>query len=144
MAKRKIDPTKIIYLEIRDQAFTYSQPDEPESMEEHNNPNGYSYEVIKMFNLEKEIVRLDFTIELYSISPNAKKIKGSYTTEHLYLVQDLEAWVDKTDDQYEFNNELENMLTDIAYSTIRGLIRHKFSGTQFARFILPVKSPAAD
>lgn len=144
MAKRKIDLDKIIYLDIRDQAFTYSQPDEPDPTEEQNNPTGYSYEVIKMFSLEKEIIRLDFTIDLQSISPGGKRIKGSYTTEHLYLIPDLQTLIDKTNDQYEVNTELEDMLTDIAYSTIRGLLRHKFSGTQFAKFILPVKSPSAD
>jgi hypothetical protein len=144
MAKRKIDPDKIIYLDIRDQAFAYSQPDEPDIAEEHNNPTGYSYEVIKMFNLDKEIIRLDFTIELHAIQSNSKKIKGNYTTEHLFLVNDLSAWIDKTEDQYEVNTELEDMLTDIAWSTIRGLLRHKFTGTQFAKFILPVKSPTAD
>jgi hypothetical protein len=142
MAKRKIDPDKIMYLEIRDQAFTYSQPDEPDTTEEHNNPTGYSYEVIKMFNLEKEIIKLDFTIELYSIMANGKKIKGVYTTEHLFLVNDLSAWIDRSGDQYEVNTDLEDVLTDIAYSTIRGLLRQKFNGTKFANFILPVKSPS--
>lgn len=144
MAKRKIDPDKIIYLDIRDRAFTYSQPDEPDITEEQNNPTGYSYEVVKMFSLEKEMIRLDFTIDLQSLLPSGKKIKGSYTTEHMYLVHDLRSFVDKTDDQYAVNTDLEDWLTDIAYSTIRGLLRYKFTGTHFAKFILPVKSPSAD
>ncbi|HET6254920.1 MAG TPA: hypothetical protein VFE32_12640 [Puia sp.] len=144
MAKRKIDPDMIIYLDIRDQAFTYSQPDEPNTTEEQNNPTAYSYEIVKMFSLEKEIIRLDFTIDLQSLLPGGKRIKGSYTTEHLYLVRDLKAFVVTTGNQYEVNTDLEDMLTDIAYSTIRGLLRHKFTGTQFAKFILPVKSPSTD
>jgi hypothetical protein len=144
MPKRKIDPDKIIYLDIRDQGFTYSQPDQPDPTEEQNNPTGYTYEIIKMFSLEKEIIRLDFTIDLESLLPNGKKIKGSYTTEHLFLVNELSTWIDKTNDQYEVNTDLEDMLSDIAYSTIRGLLRHKFSGTHFAKFIIPVKSPSAD
>ena len=144
MAKRKIDPDKIIYLDIRDQAFTYSQPDEPESTEEHNNPTGYRYEIIKMFSLEKKIIRLDFTVDLYSISPNSKKIRGTYTTEHLFLIQELQGYIDKSEEKYQVNTELEDLLTDIAYSTIRGLIRQKFNGTHFAKFILPVKSPSAE
>jgi hypothetical protein len=145
MAKKKFDIGKLDYLNIRDIAFTYSMPDEPSLPEKEGNPTGYSMEIVKMFNMDQEIIRLVFTIQLETMLETAKEIKGVYTTEHLFQVKGLSEWVTKAEEKFVVDPDLNEMLTIQAYSTARGMIHQKFNGTWFSDFVLPVaKSGALD
>jgi hypothetical protein len=141
MAKKKFDIGKVDYLDIRDLTFTYSMPEESGIPEKQENSTQYTLEIVKMFSLEQEIIRLVFSIHLQTMLPDAKEIKGLYTTEHLFHVNDLSGWINKTEDHFEVNNDVEDTLTGLAYSTVRGLLHQKFNGTWFADFILPVTKP---
>jgi hypothetical protein len=145
MAKKKFDIGKLDYLNIRDIAFTYSMPDEPSLPEKEGNPTSYGMEIVKMFNMDQEIIRLVFTIQLETMLEAAKGIKGVYTTEHLFQVKGLSEWVTKAEEKFVVDPDLNEMLTIQAYSTARGMIHQKFNGTWFADFVLPVaKSGALD
>jgi hypothetical protein len=145
MAKKKFDIGKLDYLYIRDIAFTYSMPDEPDIPEKEGNPTGYSMEIVKMFNMEQEVIRLVFTIEMETKLESAKEIRAVYTTEHLFQVKGLSEWVTKAEEKFVVDPELNEALTIQAYSTARGMIHQKFNGTWFSDFVLPVaKSGALD
>jgi hypothetical protein len=145
MAKKKFDIGKLDYLNIRDIAFTYSMPDEPSLPEKEGNPTSYGMEIVKMFNMDQEIIRLVFTIQLETMLETAKGIKGVYTTEHLFQVKGLSEWVTKAEEKFVVDPDLNEMLTIQAYSTARGMIHQKFNGTWFSDFVLPVaKSGALD
>jgi len=145
MAKKKFDIGKLGYLYIRDIAFTYSMPDEPNIPEKEGNRTGYSMEIVKMFNMEEGVVRLVFTIQLETMLENAKEIKGIYSTEHLFLVKGLSGWVTRAEEKFVVDPELNEALTMQVYSTVRGMIHQKFNGTWFSDFVLPVvKSLALD
>ena len=96
-----------------------------------------------MFNMEQEIIRLVFTIELETMLENAKEIKGIYTIEHLFQVKGLSEWVTRADKQFVVDHELSEALTLQVYSTARGMIHQKFNGTWFSDFVLPVAKSAA-
>jgi hypothetical protein len=145
MAKKKFDIGKLGYLYMRDIAFTYSMPDEPGVPEKEGKPTAYSMEIVKMFNMEQEVVRLVFTIQLETMFENAKEIKGIYTTEHLFKVTGLSEWVARAEEKFVVDHDLNEALTIQAYSTARGMIHQKFNGTWFSDFVLPVaKSGALD
>jgi hypothetical protein len=143
MAKKKFDIGKLGYLYMRDIAFTYSMPDEPTIPEKEGTRTGYSMEIVKMFNMEEEVVRLVFTIQLETMLENAKEIKGIYSTEHLFQVKGLSEWVTKAEEKFVVDHELNEALTMQVYSTVRGMIHQKFNGTWFSDFVLPVAKSAA-
>jgi hypothetical protein len=143
MAKKKFDIGKLDYLYMRDIAFTYSMPDEPTVPEKDGNPTAYSMEIVKMFNMDQEIIRMVFTIQLETTLENAKEIKGIYTTEHLFQVKGLSDWVTKAEEKFVVESELNEALTMQVYSTARGMIHQKFNGTWFSDFVLPVAKSAA-
>jgi hypothetical protein len=96
-----------------------------------------------MFNMEEEVVRLVFTIQLETMLENAKEIKGIYSTEHLFQVKGLSEWVTKAEEKFVVDPELNEALTMQVYSTVRGMIHQKFNGTWFSDFVLPVAKSAA-
>ena len=144
MAKKKFDIGKVDYLDIRDIAFTYSTPDEMGIPEKEANPTQYDLEIVKMFNMEQEILRLVFTIRLQTGLGGAKEIKGLYTTEHLFQVSGLSGLVSKNGEQFEVNEDMDDTLTGLVYSSVRGLLHQKFNGTWFSDFILPIVKPGTD
>jgi len=143
MAKKKFDIGKLNYFNIRDIAFTYSMPDETTVPEKEGHPTRYGMEIVKMFNMDQEVVRLVFTIELGTMLENAREIKGVYSTEHLFQVKGLAEWVTKAEEKFVVDADLNEALTMQVYSTARGLIYLKFSGTWFADFVLPIAKSAA-
>jgi hypothetical protein len=143
MAKKKFDIGKLGYLYMRDIAFTYSMPDEPGVPEKKGTRTGYSMEIVKMFNMEEEVVRLVFTIQLETMLENAKEIKGIYSTEHLFQVKALSEWLTRVEEKFVVDPELNEALTMQVYSTVRGMIHQKFNGTWFSDFVLPVVKSAA-
>src|ERR1700722_11951476 len=103
MAKKKINNRKMDLFRVRDLTFTYFMPDESGNPEKQENSTQYTLEIVKMFSLEQEIIRLVFSIHLTTMLPDAKEIKGLYTTEHLFHVNDLSGWINKTEDHFEVN-----------------------------------------
>ena len=140
--KDKFDINKVQYLLIRDLAFNYYVPEEAKFSEEPAKPTEFYLELVKMFSTEQEIVRLIFTIHLKTESENKKEIKGSYTTEHLFQVNNLENWVTKTGDNFDVENDVDLALTNLVYSTVRGSLHQKLSTTWFSDFVLPITRPA--
>ncbi len=143
MAKKKFNTGTMDYLHIRDIVFTYSMPDETTVPEKEGHPTRYSMETVKMFNMEQEVIRMVFTIELETQLESAKKIKAIYTTEHLFQVKGLSDWVSKAEEKFVVDHELNEALTLQVYSTARGMIHQKFNGTWFSDFVLPVAKSAA-
>lgn len=144
MAKKKFDIGKVDYLTIRDIAFTYSMPDETGIPEKQGNPVQYDLEIVKAFNLEQEVLRLVFTIRLQTAIGGVKEIKGLYITEHLFQVSGLSGLVNKNGEEFEVNEDMDDTLTGLVYSTVRGSLHQKFNGTWFADFILPIVRSAAE
>ena len=140
--KVKFDINTVQYLLIRDLAFNYYVPEDVEFSDSPPKPTEFYLELVKMFSTEQRIVRLIITVHLTTESENKKEIKGSYTSEHLFQVNDLENWVTKTGDQFDVDNAVDVALTNLAYSTVRGSLYQKLSTTWFSDLVLPITRPA--
>ena len=139
-SKEELDIEKIQYLFIRDISFDYLMPRTPPSKERQS--IHYKVNIEKNVSEDDKIIILLFNIELKTLDRNNEEITGNYISEHLFKIENLEEFIKKREDFFEIDDQIDNALTSLAYSTIRGLLYHKFSGTPFSNFILPVTRPA--
>lgn len=96
-----------------------------------------------MVSTELKVVRLVFTIELRNMLENKKDVTGLFTTEHLYIINNFPKLIDRSEGLY-IDEELDETLTDLVYSTTRGLLHQKLRGTLLAGFLLPIIRPAPE
>jgi hypothetical protein len=142
MAKKgQFDVSKIDYLRIRDLAFNYSISGESPLSQDHGSIQ-FDLEIVKTIGLEEKIIRLIFTLELNSYGKEKKEASATYVTEHLFKVENIDSLIKKNEVSLEVDAVLNKTLTGLAYSTVRGLLHQKFTGTLFSNFILPVIRPA--
>ncbi|HWK05941.1 MAG TPA: hypothetical protein VNS58_20010 [Puia sp.] len=143
MAKKvQFDVSKVHYLHIKDLAFHYSIPETISLPRDNGDSIHFDLEIVKTIGLEEKILRLIFTVELKAYEKGKKEASATYVTEHLFKVENMDALINKSQDDLEVDITLNNTLTGLAYSTVRGLLRQKFTGTLFSNFILPVIRPA--
>jgi hypothetical protein len=141
VAKKKFDIGYVEYLDIRDIAFSYFFPEGIKIPEGQAQSTQYNLEVVKMFSIEQEIIRLLFSLHLKSQLDNKQEITGLYTTEHLFKLNNFSVWVNKVGDNIHVNEDLDDTLTGLVYSTVRGALHQKFQNTWFSNFILPIATP---
>jgi hypothetical protein len=137
--KGDLDVSKIHYLYIRDISFNYSRPNAHSPQEEQ--PIQFRVSIEKNISEENRIVILQFNVQLKTSGQNKEEVTGSHVSEHEFKVENLEDFIKKGDDFFEVDDQLDNMLTGLAYSTVRGILLQKFRGTLFSDFLLPVAKP---
>jgi hypothetical protein len=143
MAKKTpFDVSKVHYSHIRDLAFNYLIPEDAPLPQNNGESIHFNLEIVKTIGLEEKVIRLIFTIELKAYEKGKKEASATYVTEHLFKVENMDALISKSKDDLEVDAALNNTLTGLAYSTVRGLLRQKFTGTLFSNFILPIIRPA--
>jgi len=140
--KDQFDVNKIQYFHIRDLGFDYLIPDDVLLPQGQREAIQFSLKIVKTLGVDDKIIRLFITIELKTGGKNNKEATASYATEHLFKVENLDALIKKVGDSFEVDSILDNTITGLAYSTVRGLLYQKFSGTWFSNFILPITKPA--
>jgi len=109
---------------------------------------GYSQE--SGFNLEKKLVRIRLYIQIEGY--RRKKplgLQGEYGIEFLFIVENLEEYIESQKQPQNKNNKelymvssiLGSTLMGIVYSTARGIILERTHGSYFRGVILPVINP---
>jgi len=140
--KNQFDVHKVHYLHIRDLACNYELADSVPLSRDRNESPKFKMEILKTIGVKEKIIRLVFTIELKAYEKAKKECSAVYTTEHLFSVENLEDLVIKNEGDIEIDGVLDTTLTGLAYSTVRGKLHEKFSGTLFSHFVLPIIRPA--
>lgn len=137
--KIDLDVSKIHYLHIRDISFDYLRPGPYSPQEEQ--AIQFRVDIEKNISAENMIVILQFKIQLKAFDQSKEEVTGSYISEHEFKVENLEDFIKKGDDFFEVDDQLDTLLTGLAYSTVRGIVLQKFRGTLFSEFVLPVARP---
>jgi hypothetical protein len=142
LVNEKFDPGKVSIIEIK---FIKGQIDAPES---------YSPDTVKeykidntlelAFNITEKLAKSEYKVDIETISSNSNNIeaKGSFHIIFIFRIDNLEelAKLNK-DNLVDLDPALGNALVSITYSTARGLLINKVSGTPLEKFILPVIDP---
>lgn len=142
LVNEKFDPGKVSIIEIK---FIKGQIDAPES---------YSSDTVKeykinntlelAFNITEKLAKSEYKVDIETISSNSNNIeaKGSFNIIFIFRIDNLEELAKLTKDNLvDLDPALGNALVSITYSTARGLLINKVSGTPLEKFILPVIDP---
>lgn len=143
MAKKgQFDVNKIHYVHIRDIAINYMIPEDVPMSQDRREPIQFNLEIVKTLGIDDKIIRLIFTIVLKTFGKDKKEASATYVTEHLFNVENISELASINGNEFEVDDILDNTITGLAYSTVRGLVHQKFAGTWFSNFILPITKPA--
>lgn len=144
--ERKIEPRKIHVLNIKTLKGNIEAPSESEVTEIAS--YRYTHSVGTGINEEEKLVGIQLTVEIETMNKNEEllAIKGSYTHEFTFWVENLDDFIDvNEDEQKDKSIDLDPLmgatLIGIAYSTIRGIVFTRTQGTSLNAIILPVIDP---
>jgi hypothetical protein len=109
--------------------------------------SGYNVEhsVELGFNVEDKLARVDFTLKVNSTSPDkgAGKASGNFLFVFIYQVENLAELTSIGEgNKLVINGALSSSITSISFSTSRGILLTKCSGTALQNFILPIINPS--
>jgi len=143
--ERKVDAEKIYLLNIR----TLSGNIDGATDADINAVVGhqFNFELRTGLNPDDNIIGLQLmvAIEARDKSDNPLNVKGSYTHEIVFKVENLIDFLDKVESEdkprYNIDGGLGSTLVSIAYSTVRGIIFTRTQGTSLGSVILPVIDP---
>lgn len=102
------------------------------------------------FNLEDSLIKADFILNVTTISdseknegnPENEEAKGEFEFAFIFQVENLNELVSKNDqDKINVTGALGNAIASITYSTARGILYCRLSGTGLKNFMLPVINP---
>lgn len=143
--ERIIDPEKIQLLNIRTLSGNINEVTDSEinAVVGHQ----FNFELRTGLNPEDNIIGLHLvvSIEGRDKSDNPLNVKGSYTHEIVFKVENLIDFLDQVESgdnpKYNIDSVLGSTLVSIAYSTVRGIIFTRTQGTSLGSVILPVIDP---
>lgn len=96
------------------------------------------------FNIDEQLVKADFTIEIRTESQdlNKKEATGTFHLVFIYQVEGLNNLAKPRENRFiELNPALANALSSVTYSTSRGILLTRLQGTALQNFILPIINP---
>lgn len=140
---RQIDPEKISMLSLKTKKGSIEEGENPISRQ----INGYTFnfQVGTGMRLEEQIIGIELGIEIIAIDDSKKPIgaKGSYTHEIIFRVENLEDFIEKSEDGSVRTVDVNiiSTLMGVSYSTIRGIIFTRTQGTSLGAVLLPVIDP---
>lgn len=141
MNPKRIDTDRITMREFR---LVKGQIDSPFDFK-ISNIKSFEYKVDfnTGFNFEEGIVKVDFIIDIASVSKEpTKEATCFYHFVFLFHVDDLAENASVAEDKtVDWNPFLANAIASIAYSTSRGILMSRFQGTVMQDFILPIIDP---
>ena len=109
--------------------------------------HAYSVKFETSFNIDKKLVKADFTVNVETVSDNDNSLKanGKFHFVFLYYIENIKDLIntDEEDESAEItiDGALGNALASFTYSTSRGVLMTRFQGTSLQSFILPVANP---
>jgi hypothetical protein len=142
---RKIDPDKIHVLDIK----TIKGNIDAALDIDINTIAGHSFafESGTGLNVEENIIGVKLLVNIEAVDKTdiPLGIKGSYTHELVFRVENLSDFIESTGEgdekSYDIDLLLGSTIISIAYSTIRGIIFNRTQGTSLGTVILPVVDP---
>lgn len=138
--RKKLQPERITIREFR---LVKGRIDSPFDFR-MSNIKGFNYDVELEtgINLEEELIKADFIINLSTHSEVPNEAVCSYHFVFLFNVEGLSDHVQMNEDGVaDWNPYLANAIASITYSTSRGILMSRFQGTVMKDFILPVIDP---
>ncbi len=102
----------------------------------------YNFEVNNAFSIEDKLVKVDLTVMANAKDKNDHDVdaRGKFRFEFIFFIKNFDDLFDKENNSISF--ELGVTLISIAYSSTRGLIYAKVSGTALKNLILPIINPS--
>lgn len=138
----QFDPSKLSIIDIK---FIKGQIDTPES---------FSAEAVKeykiqntlelSFNIAEKLAKSEYNVSIETISqnPGNNEATGSFHLIFIFSIENLEVLAKlNKDNLVELDPALGSALASLTYSTSRGLLINKVSGTALEKLILPVINP---
>ena len=142
--ERKIEPEKIHLINIRTLKGQIDGGIETKS----SLINGYRfrYDLATALNLTEKIMGLILTVDIVTLNKKKEEldIKGSYTHEFVFKVDNIEDFIDpkkEGESEEDIDPIFVGTLAGIAYSTLRGILMTRTQGTPLNGVILPVIDP---
>lgn len=137
-----LDPEKITLIEFR---MVKVHLDTPEAFDP-GKINGYrlDHSMKFSFNPDQQLVKADFFIQLMTEGQAdwTGEAQGHFHLVFIYAVANLRDYT-QTDPSgnLTWNATLANALSSLTYSTSRGILMMRLSGTALQSFILPIVDP---
>jgi hypothetical protein len=141
MERKPIQPEKIVIREFR---LVKGQIDSPFDFRvSHIKSFDFNVDFNTGFNLEENLIKADFVIEVKTLSEEATaEAICIYHFVFLFFVEGLTEHAQRQDDgTIDWNPYLANAIASITYSTSRGILLSRFQGTVMKDFMLPVVDP---
>ena len=146
-SERKIEPEKIHILNIR--TIKGNIDGDTDNVTDAIFEYRFSFEVGTGINVPDRVFGINLVVNIAAMDSKEQplNISGSYTHEIIFRVDNLDDFVETTDDNgtlsYKTDAMMATTLLSIAYSTIRGIIFTRTQGTSLGTVILPVVDPKA-
>lgn len=141
-ADRIIEPEKIHMVSLK----TLKGNINGSSTIEENMITGHTFDFTVGIGVDpdEKVVGLEMVINIRATGKGNEDlgVEGSYTHEVVFQVENLDDFLDLTEDEPPVIDRIMNAtLTGIAFSTIRGIIFTRTQGTSLGTVILPVVDP---
>ena len=106
----------------------------------------FSFELETGINADDNVIGINLVVNIEAKDNTDKLllIKGSYTHEIIFIVDNLKDFLEPDEsgtNKYKIDGGLGTTIVSIAYSTIRGIIFTRTQGTSLGFVILPVINP---
>lgn len=138
----RFNPEKITLVDTR---FLRWQLDTPDAFDIFS-INGYDLDNTFQlaFSVEEKLAKADLTVTIKTKSSvhNPAEAEGYFHLAFFYRVENLDALV--TPDKHgrlSIDTNLSIALSSISYSTSRGILMSRLSGTALQNFVLPIINP---
>ncbi len=136
-----IEASKIHILQVKTLRGNIDSPVEfdPESIKGYK----FDFELGTALDKENEFIGLSLMTNIQALGKRDKEleVRGSYTHEIIFKVDNLEEFLKTDEGSVRINAALGSTLVGIAYSTVRGIIYSRTQGTSLGVVMLPVISP---
>ncbi len=100
------------------------------------------FETKLSYNLEKELIRSQYTVSLITESKNKEEAKRGFDFVFIFGYHPLKDLYSKDEGKTKIDLNLGISISAITHSTVRGILMMKLQDDIFANYILPIIKPA--
>lgn len=100
-----------------------------------------TYETKLSYNLEKELIRSQYTISITTESDNKVEAKKDFDFVFIFRYHPIEEVYSEEDEQTKVSEQLGISITAITHSTVRGVLIVKLQDDIFGQYVLPIVKP---
>jgi len=141
--RRNFDLDKISFIDYRITKFSVDTPVDFDHtlIKNHDIDNGIRLRI----NMEDLAVIVEYDLKVKTVSSklNKREIKGNFQITFIFQVLNLKDYTIVDEDGFiTCDVDLAGVLTAVTYSTARGMLLAKLSGTAMEYFVLPIIDPS--